>query len=122
MLNIITIDAAKLLEAERAAIFLLDRTTGQLWAKTALGVSVNRSGSIHGLELPALSWSRVKTSLSKTRTIHRFSTRLWIRKPKGFRPGISSTVSPWRNISCREIIGVFQGAEQGIEGKFTLRR
>jgi GAF domain-containing protein len=39
LLNIITIDAAKLLEAERAAIFLLDRSTGQLWAKTALGVS-----------------------------------------------------------------------------------
>src|SRR5947207_449174 len=39
LLNIITTEAAKLLEAERAAIFLLEKDTGQLWAKTAMGVS-----------------------------------------------------------------------------------
>jgi hypothetical protein len=39
LLNIITVDAAKLVEAERAAIFILDKSSGQLWAKTATGVS-----------------------------------------------------------------------------------
>ena len=39
LLNIITTEAAKLLDAERAAIFLLEKDTGQLWARTAMGVS-----------------------------------------------------------------------------------
>src|SRR5215510_13287255 len=39
LLNLITAEAAKLIEAERATIFLLDKASGQLWAKTALGVS-----------------------------------------------------------------------------------
>jgi Nif-specific regulatory protein len=39
LLNLITSEAAKLLDAERATIFILDKATGQLWAKTALGVS-----------------------------------------------------------------------------------
>jgi len=39
LLNLITAEAAKLVEGERATIFLLDKATGQLWAKTALGVS-----------------------------------------------------------------------------------
>ena len=39
LLDIITVEAAKLLDAERAAIFLLDKATNQLWARTALGVS-----------------------------------------------------------------------------------
>src|SRR5262245_52690532 len=39
LLNIPTAEAAKLLDAERATIFLLDKPAGQLWAKTALGVS-----------------------------------------------------------------------------------
>jgi transcriptional regulator with GAF, ATPase, and Fis domain len=39
LLNLITSEAAKLVDAERATIFILDKSTGQLWAKTALGVS-----------------------------------------------------------------------------------
>src|SRR4030095_11282751 len=39
LLNLITSEAAKLVEAERATIFLLDKATGQLWDRTALGLS-----------------------------------------------------------------------------------
>jgi adenylate cyclase len=39
LLNLITAEAAKLIDAERATIFLLDKATGQLWARTALGLS-----------------------------------------------------------------------------------
>jgi Nif-specific regulatory protein len=39
LLNLITAEAAKLIDAERATIFLLDKATSQLWARTALGVS-----------------------------------------------------------------------------------
>src|SRR5881296_2507422 len=39
LLNIITVEAAKLLDAERATIFLLDKEKGELWAKVALGIS-----------------------------------------------------------------------------------
>jgi Nif-specific regulatory protein len=39
LLNLIATEAAKLIEAERATIFLLDRDKGELWAKIALGVS-----------------------------------------------------------------------------------
>src|SRR5262247_3177294 len=39
LLNLITAEAAKLVDTERATIFLLDKATGQLWARTALGVS-----------------------------------------------------------------------------------
>ncbi len=38
LLNIIAAEAAKLVDAERATIFLLDRDKGELWAKIALGV------------------------------------------------------------------------------------
>ena len=39
LLKLITSEAAKLIDAERATIFILDKAAGQLWAKTALGVS-----------------------------------------------------------------------------------
>src|SRR4051812_30033851 len=39
LLNIITMEAANLIDAERATIFLLDKTKGELWAKVAMGVS-----------------------------------------------------------------------------------
>src|ERR1700704_1010220 len=39
LLNLIATEAAKLLDAERATIFLLDKDKGELWAKIALGVS-----------------------------------------------------------------------------------
>jgi Nif-specific regulatory protein len=38
LLNMIAADSAKLLDAERATIFLLDKDKGELWAKIALGV------------------------------------------------------------------------------------
>ena len=39
LLNLIANEAAKLLDAERATIFLLEKDKGELWAKIALGVS-----------------------------------------------------------------------------------
>lgn len=39
LLNLIASEAAKLLDAERATLFLLDKDKGELWAKIALGVS-----------------------------------------------------------------------------------
>ncbi len=39
LLNLIASEAAKLLDADRATIFLLDKEKGELWAKIALGVS-----------------------------------------------------------------------------------
>src|SRR5207249_10760556 len=39
LLLVIANEAAKLLEADRATIFLLDKERGELWAKIALGVS-----------------------------------------------------------------------------------
>ena len=39
LLNIIALDAAKLADAERATIFLLDADKGEIWAKVALGTS-----------------------------------------------------------------------------------
>src|SRR5437762_9461495 len=39
LLILIANEAAKLLDAERATIFLLDKDKGELWAKVALGVS-----------------------------------------------------------------------------------
>jgi len=39
LLNLIATEAAKLIEADRATIFLLDKEKGELWAKIALGVS-----------------------------------------------------------------------------------
>src|SRR5207247_1770573 len=39
LLTITRDEAAKLLDAERATIFLLDKASGQLWAKSAVGLS-----------------------------------------------------------------------------------
>ncbi|HEX4998006.1 MAG TPA: sigma-54-dependent Fis family transcriptional regulator [Terriglobia bacterium] len=39
LLDLITSEAAKLIEAERATILLLDKARGELWTKTAIGVS-----------------------------------------------------------------------------------
>src|SRR2546427_12705946 len=38
LLNIIAAEAAKLVDAERATIFLLDRSKGELFTKTAIGL------------------------------------------------------------------------------------
>src|SRR6476661_8015863 len=39
LLNLIADEATKHVDAERATIFILDKTKGELWAKVALGVS-----------------------------------------------------------------------------------
>jgi transcriptional regulator with GAF, ATPase, and Fis domain len=39
LLKLIADEATKYVDAERATIFILDRTKGELWAKVALGVS-----------------------------------------------------------------------------------
>jgi len=39
LLNLIATEAAKLVDAERATIFILDKDKGELWAKVALGIS-----------------------------------------------------------------------------------
>lgn len=56
LLNIIATEAAKLVDAERATIFLLDKDKKELWAKVALGTSeVIRFDSRLGI---AGRWSR----------------------------------------------------------------
>jgi adenylate cyclase len=104
LLNIITIDAAKLLEAERAAIFLLDRTTGQLWAKTALGVSESiRFDSRLGIA------GAVLVSGKNIIVEDAYNSPLFypsVDSKTGFQTRNILTV-PLRNIR-REIIGVFQ--------------
>jgi transcriptional regulator with GAF, ATPase, and Fis domain len=114
LLNIITIDAAKLLEAERAAIFLLDRTTGQLWAKTALGVSESiRFDSRLGIA------GAVLVSGKNIIVEDAYNSPLFypsVDSKTGFQTRNILTV-PLRNIR-REIIGVFQVLNK-TEGKFT---
>src|SRR6187399_98390 len=114
LLNIITIDAAKLLEAERAAIFLLDRSTGQLWAKTALGVSETiRFDSRLGIA------GAVLVSGKNIIVEDAYNSPLFypsVDSKTGFQTRNILTV-PLRNIR-REIIGVFQVLNKA-EGKFT---
>ncbi|HET9131883.1 MAG TPA: sigma 54-interacting transcriptional regulator, partial [Terriglobia bacterium] len=114
LLNIITIDAAKLLEAERAAIFLLDRATGQLWAKTALGVSESiRFDSRLGIA------GAVLVSGKNIVVEDAYNSPLFypsVDSKTGFQTRNILTV-PLRNIR-REIIGVFQVLNKK-EGKFT---
>jgi Nif-specific regulatory protein len=114
LLNIITIDAAKLLEAERAAIFLLDRNTGQLWAKTALGVSESiRFDSRLGIA------GAVLVSGKNIIVEDAYNSPLFypsVDSKTGFQTRNILTV-PLRNIR-REIIGVFQVLNKS-EGKFT---
>jgi Nif-specific regulatory protein len=114
LLNIITIDAAKLLEAERAAIFLLDRSTGQLWAKTALGVSESiRFDSRLGIA------GAVLVSGKNIIVEDAYNSPLFypsVDSKTGFQTRNILTV-PLRNIR-REIIGVFQVLNKA-EGKFT---
>ena len=114
LLNIITIDAAKLLEAERAAIFLLDKSTGQLWAKTALGVSETiRFDSRLGIA------GAVLVSGKNIIVEDAYNSPLFypsIDSKTGFQTRNVLSV-PLRNIR-REIIGVFQVLNKS-EGKFT---
>jgi len=114
LLNIITNEAAKLLEAERAAIFLLDRSTGQLWAKTALGVSETiRFDSRLGIA------GAVLVSGKNIIVEDAYNSPLFypsVDSKTGFQTRNILTV-PLRNIR-REIIGVFQVLNKA-EGKFT---
>ncbi len=114
LLNIITVEAAKLLEAERAAIFLLDKNTNQLWAKTALGVSETiRFDSRLGIA------GAVLVSGKNIIVEDAYNSPLFypsIDSKTGFQTRNVLSV-PLRNIR-REIIGVFQVLNK-TEGKFT---
>lgn len=114
LLDIITVDAAKLLEAERAAIFLLDKETGQLWARTAIGVSETiRFDSRLGIA------GAVLISGKNMLVEDAYKSPLFypsIDSQTGFQTRNILSV-PLRN-SRREIIGVFQVLNKN-EGKFT---
>ncbi|HLQ78322.1 MAG TPA: sigma 54-interacting transcriptional regulator, partial [Terriglobia bacterium] len=114
LLNIITADAAKLLEAERAAIFLLDKVTGQLWAKTALGVSETiRFDSRLGIA------GAVLVSGKNIIVEDAYNSPLFypsIDSKTGFQTHNILSV-PLRN-GRRDIIGVFQVLNKQ-DGKFT---
>jgi len=114
LLNIITADAAKLLEAERAAIFLLDKVSGQLWAKTALGVSETiRFDSRLGIA------GAVLVSGKNIIVEDAYNSPLFypsIDSKTGFQTHNILSV-PLRN-GRRDIIGVFQVLNKQ-DGKFT---
>ena len=104
LLNIIATEAAKLVDAERATIFLLDKDKKELWAKVALGTSeVIRFDSRLGI-----AGAVVKSS--KTMIVEdAYNSPL-------FYPSIDSlTGFRTRNILCvpirnyrTEVVGVFQ--------------
>jgi Nif-specific regulatory protein len=114
LLNVITLEAAKLVDAERATIFLLDKSKGELWAKSAVGVSdtirFDARLGIAGAVLIAAKTLIVEDAY----------------KSPLFYPSIDSITGfhtrnilsmPLRNFK-REIIGVFQVLNKK-EGKFT---
>jgi len=114
LLNVVTLEAAKLIDAERATIFLLDNGKGELWAKSAVGVSdtirFDARLGIAGAVLIAGKTLIVEDAY----------------KSPLFYPSIDSITGfhtrnilsmPLRNFK-REIIGVFQVLNKK-EGKFT---
>src|SRR6266567_2236917 len=114
LLNVVTLEAAKLIDAERATIFLLDKGKGELWAKSAVGVSdtirFDARLGIAGAVLIAGKTLIVEDAY----------------KSPLFYPSIDSITGfhtrnilsmPLRNFK-REIIGVFQVLNKK-EGKFT---
>jgi transcriptional regulator with GAF, ATPase, and Fis domain len=114
LLNIIATEATKLIEAERAAIFLLEKNTGQLWAKTAIGVSeAIRFDSRLGIAGAVLmSGKNIIVDDAYNSPLFYAS----IDSKTGFQTRNVLSV-PLRNIR-REIIGVFQVLNK-FEGKFT---
>ena len=114
LLNLITAEAAKLVDAERATIFLLDKANGQLWAKTALGMSETiRFDARLGIAGAVLISGKNMTVEDAY-------------KSPLFNPSIDSMTGfhtrnilsvPLRNIR-REIIGVFQVLNKQ-DGRFS---
>src|SRR5438093_1902247 len=114
LLRITRDEAAKLLDAERSTIFLLDKAAGQLWAKTAVGLSETiRFDARLGIAGAVLI-------SGKTMVVED------AYKSPLFYPSIDSITGyhtrnilsvPMRNVK-REIIGVFQVLNKK-EGKFT---
>ncbi len=115
LLNIIATEAAKLVDAERSTIFLIDAKKGELWAKVALGTSeVIRFDSRMGI-----AGAVMKTG--KTMIVDdAYNSPL-------FYPAIDSlTGFRTRNILCvpirnyrSEIIGVFQVLNKR-DGRFKV--
>jgi Nif-specific regulatory protein len=115
LLDLITAEAAKLVEAERATILLLDKARGELWTKTAIGVSETiRFDSRQGIAGAVLKSGR--NMLVED-----------VYKSPLFYPSVDSTTGfVTRNLLCvplrnvrREIIGVFQVLNKR-DGKFTV--
>jgi Nif-specific regulatory protein len=114
LLDLITAEAAKLVEAERATILLLDKTKGELWTKTAIGVSETiRFDARLGIAGAVLVSGR------------NMVVEDVYRSPL-FYPSVDSTTGfvtrnmlcvPLRNVR-REIIGAFQVLNKR-DGRFT---
>jgi Nif-specific regulatory protein len=114
LLDLITAEAAKLVEAERATILLLDKARGELWTKTAIGVSETiRFDARLGIAGAVLISGRNMVVDD-------------VYKSPLFYPSVDSTTGfvtrnmlcvPLRNVR-REIIGAFQALNKR-EGKFT---
>jgi Nif-specific regulatory protein len=113
LLEIITGEAAKLVDAERATIFLLDRTKGELFAKTAIGIE-------NTIRFDARLGIAGAVLISGQKMIVED-----VYKSPLFYPSIDSTTGfqtrnvlsvPLRNAK-REIIGVFQVLNKKV-GKF----
>ena len=114
LLNIMAAEAAKLVDAERATIFLLDADRRQMWAKIALGTSE----VIRFDEGKGIAGAVMKTG--KTMIVDdAYNSPL-------FYPEVDSTTGfRTRNILCvpisdfkREVIGVFQVLNKR-DGKFS---
>jgi Nif-specific regulatory protein len=114
LLNLITAEAAKLVDAERATIFLLDKATGQLWARTALGMSETiRFDARLGIA-GAVLISGKNMIVEDAYKSPLFNTS--IDSLTGFQTRNILSV-PLRNIR-REIIGVFQVLNKK-DGRFS---
>ena len=115
LLNVIATEAAKLVDADRATIFLLDKEKGELWGKIALGVSETiRFDARLGIA-GAVLISGKKLTVED------------VYKSPLFYPSVdANTGFHTRNVLSvplvnfrREIIGVFQVLNKR-EGRFTV--
>lgn len=113
LLSIITTEAAELVQAERATIFLLDKNKGELWGKVAIGVS-------NTLRFDArLGIAGAVLISGKTMVVEDA-----YKSPLFYQSIDSTTGFQTRNMLCvplrnfkREIIGVFQVLNKR-QGKF----
>src|SRR5262245_26464364 len=114
LLNMTTVEAAKLLDAERATIFLLDKPAGQLWAKTALGLSETIRFDARLVIAGAVLISGKNMVVEDAYKSPLFNPS--IDSLTGFQTRNVLSV-PLRNIR-RDIIGVFQVLNKK-DGRFT---